>query len=83
MNTPGATARSCESINGTAPLARASRPRLIPESDRKKHLAAAKRWTSRQKAAHGRPEKLRCHDQAMRHLYLALGHTPRTPGALL
>ena len=53
---------------------------MSPEPDRKKHLAAAKRWCARQKAAQGRPEKLRCHDQALRHLYLMLGHAPSSPG---
>lgn len=56
----------------------------ITSHDRRKHLAAAKRWTARQKRAHGRPEKLRCHDQALRHLYLALGTMPSHPrGSLL
>lgn len=56
---------------------------LSPE-EKLKHLAAAKRWTSRQAKAHGRPEKLRCHAQAMRHLYKFLDHVPKPgPGDLL
>jgi len=59
-----------------------SRPRLNSES-RKKHLAAAKRWCARQKAARrqrGDRDAMRCHEQAMRHLYLMLGHVPLHPG---
>lgn len=47
---------------------------------KKRHLAAAKRWCSRQKAARSRGEKLRCHEQAMRYVYLMLGHIPSGPG---
>ena len=59
-------------------------PSLSAE-EKRRHLAAAKRWSSRMKAAHGRPERMRCHDQAMRHIYLVLGHVPTgtDPGKLL
>ena len=44
---------------------------LTPEQ--KRELANAKRWHGRKKGARSRPDVMRCHRAAMRHLYRALG----------
>jgi hypothetical protein len=55
---------------------------LTPE-EKRRHLAAAKRWHGRKKGARSRLDKQRCHREAMRHLYTVLGHVPAVGGPLL
>jgi hypothetical protein len=50
--------------------------------ERKKHLAAAKRWHSRMPGArrrYGERDARRCHEKAMEHLYASLGAPKKGP----
>jgi len=51
--------------------------------EQRKHLAVANRWHSRKKGARSRRDVLRCHEQAMRHFWSALGRPDKLRGPLL
>lgn len=52
---------------------------MIPAPERKKHLAAAKRWAARVKGERYRPGKRRCVTQCMQHLLAMLTGKPVDP----
>jgi hypothetical protein len=54
----------------------------MAKTDRRQ-LAAANRWHGRKKGTRSRLDKLRCHEQAMRHLWAAIGRPDKLAGPLL
>jgi len=56
---------------------------MISSRTDRRELAAAKRWHGRKKGARSKVDRMRLHETAMRHLWVAIGRPDKLVGPLL